>query len=273
MTVTAPTTRSPTFTLRSGGCRHEHVHARSEFHNAEPLPRLHVVTCFRAAHDAPSQDTDDLTDDNRLPPTVDPHLRVLVEVPGVGPVRRQKAAWMVPHLCHPPANRHPVDVDVRKRQEHADLLPTPWRTLRSRGRSSHHHPAVGRRQHPVGSLRDHAIRVPEEQEEQAGEHDEHQPHKRADGERGSDRKRQGAADEGPTRRIDFHEHGAGCNCPSNTSSQLHPALRAGSAPTPPCYDRGSRAGRVAQCTPANVPLRSAAVLLRVVARNPLHAVL
>ena len=72
--------------------RDEHVHARAELHDAEPLPRPHFVTAGEPADDAARQHADNLPRHDRLAAVIDPDLAALVDAACVVPVRREKAS-------------------------------------------------------------------------------------------------------------------------------------------------------------------------------------
>ena len=90
-TVSPPTTCWPTDHLQLGVRRQEDVHARSEFHQADPLAAFELLPFADAAHDPPREDADDLPDDDGLAVVVDPDLVQLVVVRGFV-VRRQELA-------------------------------------------------------------------------------------------------------------------------------------------------------------------------------------
>ena len=58
---------SPTATRSSRARRQEHVHARAELHQADPLAALQLLPFDDAADDAARQDADDLPDDDGAP--------------------------------------------------------------------------------------------------------------------------------------------------------------------------------------------------------------
>ena len=144
------------------------VDARTELHHAEALAARHQPPPS-AAHDAPREDADDLPADHRSPVVLEPDLGPLVQLPGFDPVRGQE----LPGSDTPRGSRGlrpgPVHVDVHRRQEDADLLPSPAarrpaprRPRPSRGRRPATRPGWRRRRRPV--------RIAKEEDEEGGEH-------------------------------------------------------------------------------------------------------
>ena len=125
-TVSPPRTRSPTRTSRRGRRRHEHVHARTELHQAEAIAGLDRQR-------PPQRGTRRAAPARRRPAARPP-----VAARYRSRSRCARSRWRPP-ACTPPGtvpggtrlrlttppDRHPVDVHVHRREEDADLLPLP----------------------------------------------------------------------------------------------------------------------------------------------------
>ena len=112
---------------------------------------------------------------------------------------------MILHPPDRPANRRPVDVDVHRRQEHADDLPLtrrrawPWQV------AGYHDARIGWRQDQVGTSRGMAIGIAEEEYEERGKNQERYRPGTSEPEAGAHRKNQGPEDERPARSINQHQ--------------------------------------------------------------------
>jgi hypothetical protein len=74
--------------------------------------------------------------------------------------------------CDATRDRHPVHVNVERRQEDADLPPVAGRRNARHGLAGDEHPAVRRRQHRARPPGDLPVRIAEEEGKQPAQHDE-----------------------------------------------------------------------------------------------------
>ena len=70
----------PTATWSSSVRREEHVHPRSELHQADPLAPADALPFLDPADDAPREHADDLAEDDRRAVGIDPDFVELVLV-------------------------------------------------------------------------------------------------------------------------------------------------------------------------------------------------
>ena len=168
MIVSPATTFWPTDTKIRRVERQEHVHARTELHQADALAPRDDIARFDAAHDAARQQADDLAEDERPSVALDPQLVQLVVVRRFL-VGRKKRSRPVVDARDAAADRRPVDVHVERRQEDGHLVPVSGRRPRLVGGSSRHHRAISRRHDHAGGIRNCAIGIPEEVGEEPAE--------------------------------------------------------------------------------------------------------
>ena len=99
-------------------CGKEDIHPRAELHHAEPIARAHRIARLDATHDSPCQHAHDLPNHDVMPVPLDRDLGARSD-----PQRRpDRPAGSDPDdtpLGNPPVHRHPVHVDVHRRQKDA----------------------------------------------------------------------------------------------------------------------------------------------------------
>ena len=101
----SPRTVSPASPGNRALGRHEDVHARAEFHQAEAVSGASPIARHDAADHAPREHADDLAADDGAAVAIDPDLGALVLRAGLGPVGRQEAARLIGDAGDLPAVR------------------------------------------------------------------------------------------------------------------------------------------------------------------------
>ncbi len=181
----------------------EHVHARAELHQADPLAETDALPFLDAADDAPGEDADDLAEHDRRAVGIDPDFVELVLV-RARVIRGQEAARPVLDARDPPFDRRPVDVDVERRQEDGDLRPPARRRRPLLGGPGDHHPAIRRRHDEASALRHLPVRIAEEIREEPSEKREGRGPAIAPGGDEAGGRDHGGGNERETCAIDFH---------------------------------------------------------------------